>query len=514
MKAKPGRRVSSTTSIPAPVGGWNRRDSVAEMAATDAVLFSNWFPLPSDVMVRKGCANWTTGITGTVESLLSYANASASKLFAAAGTAIYDVSSQGAVGAAVVSTLTNAQWYSTNMETSGGQFLYCFNGADKPRLYDGAAWTAIDGASVPAITGVTTTTLVYPHIFKRRLWMVQTGTTKAWYLPVDSVGGAASSFDFGPLFPNGGYLQALGSWTLDAGEGVDDLLVAVSSRGDIVVYKGTDPASSTTWSLVGVWQVGSPLGRRCLVKWGGDLLIICKDGLLPFSKALMSSRVNTKSALTDKIQRAISDDTTNYSAQFGWQCIPFPQENMLVLNVPTSATASKQYAMNSITSAWSGEWTGWNAVCFALHGDELYFGTAGKTCKAWTGNNDAGTNIVADGLPAFNYFKTPGRLKHFKEVRPIISTDGSPGVLLGCNVDFDTTAPSGVPTFTSTTSGLWDSAMWDAGVWGGDLSIKRNWQTIGGIGYCGAAHLKVATANEECHWISTDYVYEVGGVIG
>ncbi len=42
------------------------------------------------------------------------------------------------------------------------------NGVDKPRYYDNAAWVAVDNASVPAITGVTTTKLVHVNVFKNR----------------------------------------------------------------------------------------------------------------------------------------------------------------------------------------------------------------------------------------------------------------------------------------------------------------------------------------------------------
>jgi hypothetical protein len=50
--------------------------------------------------------------------------------------------------------------------------LYAANGVDKPHLYNGSTWTAIDGASTPAITGVTTTTFL-PTLFKNRMWFIQ-----------------------------------------------------------------------------------------------------------------------------------------------------------------------------------------------------------------------------------------------------------------------------------------------------------------------------------------------------
>jgi hypothetical protein len=54
------------------------------------------------------------------------------------------------------------------------------------------------------------------------------------------------------------------------------------------------------------------------------VLLISKDGLIPLSKALMSARVESKIALTDKIQNSVSDATSAYGSTFGWQCIQFP----------------------------------------------------------------------------------------------------------------------------------------------------------------------------------------------
>jgi hypothetical protein len=42
-------RKATTTSVAAPIGGWNARDSVAEMNPMDAVVMQNLFPTPSEV---------------------------------------------------------------------------------------------------------------------------------------------------------------------------------------------------------------------------------------------------------------------------------------------------------------------------------------------------------------------------------------------------------------------------------------------------------------------------------
>ena len=51
---RPKQNTAKTASIPAPIGGWNARDSLANMSPTDAVQLINWFPTPTDVTMRKG----------------------------------------------------------------------------------------------------------------------------------------------------------------------------------------------------------------------------------------------------------------------------------------------------------------------------------------------------------------------------------------------------------------------------------------------------------------------------
>lgn len=506
-------QVSRTVSVPAPVGGWNARDPLADMAPKDAVSLDNMFCSPTDVAVRAGYSQWATGMTGMINSVCSYSPPSGTQeLYAAVGEYIYDVSASGAVGAAVVSGQTSDKWQHVNFGTSGGNFLYMVNGVDKPQLYDGSTWVAVDGVSTPAITGVTTTSLTNICSHQSRLWFIEKNTMKVWYLPTSSIGGAANAINFSSLFTRGGYLVSMGSWSLDAGYGMDDYAVFATSEGQMAIYKGNDPASASTWALIGIYDVGSPIGRRCMRKYAGDLTVISRDGLLPLSKSLMSSRVSSRETLTDKIQTVMSEYTTLYGGNFGWQTVQFPQENMLLVNVPVSASVSYQLAMNTITGAWS-RFLGWNAACFELHNDSLYFGGNGVVCKAWDSYTDNGNNIAFDGQQSFNYLGNSSQTKHVSMARPIISTDGNVGLLLGVNVDFDLTAPAGTPTFSPSTAGSWDSGTWDVAAWGGDLEIKKEWQTVSGVGYCFSAHLKGSTKGARLRWASTDYLASVGGVI-
>ncbi len=459
---------------------------------------------------------------------LVYNGTSWGNIFAAAfNTAVTSITS---VGTLATVTMANPHNLKTGMQVvvSGftpagynGTYTITVTGASTFTyvLAGALGVTTVTGIVTPAtnfaITGVAPASLISVTAFKNRLFFIEKTSTRAWYLPVLSIGGAAAQLDFGSLFSRGGYLMAMGTWSLDAGYGMDDYAVFVSSEGQVAVYKGTDPAAAATWALVGIYDIGSPIGRRCLMKYAGDLTIICQDGLAPLSKALMSSRVNSQEMLTDKIQHAIGDYIVAYSANFGWETVLFPKENMLLMNVPVNGGTSVQVAMNTISGAWS-RFTGWNAACWELHGDNLYFGTSGKVCKAWDTTADNGTNINFNAQQSFNYFGSGSQLKKVNMVRPIIATDGTPTILFGVNVDFDTSDPQGNPSFApyAQAVAVWDSSTWDgASVWGGEMTIKRDWQTAFGIGYCIAGHMKGYAQGLRLRWSSTDFLVDDGGVL-
>ncbi len=510
MKRAQKQRAYATT-VPSPVGGWNARDSLGAMAPTDAVYLTNWFPSTTSVMQRYGYSKWATGIAGQVETVMSYAGGALTKLFGIANNKIYNATAGGAVGAADVSGLTNSRFQYINVATSGGNFLMAVNGADKLRGYDGSAWY-IDGDGSHDITGVNTNTIIGINLFKNRIWLVQKDTLNVWYMPTSSIAGAATAFPLQGVAMLGGYVMAMGTWTMDAGYGVDDMAVFVTNYGEVIVYKGTDPSSATTWALVGVWRLGSPIGRRCLVKYGGDLLLINQDGLSPMSTALQSDRLDQRAELTDKIQNAVSAAVTAYGMNFGWQVIPFPKNNMLVMNVPVVAGSSQQqYVMNGITKSWCN-FTGWEANCFELYNDSLYFGGNGFIGKAWDTLADNGVNIQTNGKQAFNYYGGMEE-KRFTLIRPTMLSDGIPSALCSVDVNFQDVDPTGTLSYSGVTFAAWDAAVWDTGIWGGTYNIVRNWQGVTGLGSCASIRLKTAAKDIALQWISTDIVMEKGSIL-
>jgi hypothetical protein len=296
---------------------------------------------------------------------------------------------------------------------------------------------------------------------------------------------------------------------------VDDNLVFVTDQGEVIVYRGTDPSSASTWALIGVWIIGAPISRRCVQKYGGDLLILTLDGLIPMASALQSSRLDPQVALSDKIQGAFAAAARTYKTNFGWGLLYNPLNNALIVNVPISTGNQVQFVMNNITKAWC-RFTNWKANCFALLNDKPYFGGENYVAEAWTtgsgqaGFNDDGIAISTQALQAFNYFETRGVIKYFTRARPTIYSNGQPTINIGMNVDFQTNADLGALSFVATQYGLWDVGLWSQAVWGSDLIITNNFVGIQGIGYCGGLVFNSASRNVSLEWASTDVVYQLG----
>lgn len=505
-------------TIPAPDEGWDAVSSLTDMDEQRALILDNFTCRPGYIEARRGHAEHATGCEGSVESLIVF-RGSTEKMFAAAAGKIWDVISGGAASS-VVTGLANDRHQYINFSTTGGNFVLTVNGGDPPQQYDGSAWTV----STITGSGLTPANLIDIMAHKRRIYMVEKNTLSFWYLPVAAITGTAQKFDLGPIFTEGGTIAAIGTWTFDGGNGVDDYAVFITDQGEVAIYQGDDPSDANAWALVGQYRIGFPLSRRSVLKTGGDLAIITSDGIVPLSQALRTDRAAAgRFSLTARIQNQFAEAVTSYRGNFGWEGIAYPAGNLAVFNVPIiNGSISHQYVINVITGGWS-RWKGQNAFCFAIYNDKLYFGAAGgKVFEADRGSLDYDQPITVDLKTAFNYFKKRGQRKRFTMIRPIIRTDGVVNPAIEINVDYSENSPTAVPTVVVPDDiALWDVAVWDTGIWGGLLTVRNDWTGASGIGVCGAVRMQATyqagntttPVNTIIHVIGFDVQYEPGGFI-
>lgn len=514
-----GGDTARTRTLAAPIGGWNASDSIAEMRDTEAVYLDNFFPRTSDVQLRKGFRQQGLLPNGAeVRSLMGYKNTvGVAKVFAGSQVGIFDVTDAD-VGEAVT-TSTNGEWLYTNISTAGGSFLLACNGKDKMKLYDGATWKDMDEASTPAITGIDTTQVTNISKFKARVILCKKDSLSFWYLPNNAIAGAAAEFPLGALFQKGGYLMATATWTIDGGEGPDDYFVAITSEGEVALYKGTDPSLSSTFSIVGIFQLAKPMSRRCFVKMESDTAVITQSAVYPLSRSLGKAVSEGRTvSLTRKIQRAYSDFAQEYSALYGWQVTLFPEASMLLVNVPIlnyperNIVYSYQFVMNTMTGAWC-RFTGMHSEVWLAFDGKLYFALHNVVNEAWTGTSDNGGQITAVCKTAFSAMGTAAN-KQVKMLRPIIQADSTITLSLGIDTDFaDNSRQLSRASYIQDLS-YWDQAAWNGSKWNGSSLTISRWQTVNSrLGRTAALRLRTQVKDVTMTWIATDFLIENGGLM-
>lgn len=505
-------RVASGFSIPAPIGGLNARDSLADMPPDDALILNNWFCQPTYVEIRRGFSSWATlPVSTPINTLMQYAGPTSNKLFAATSSLMYNVTLGGSVASADMTGLSSSKWQYVNFATPGGTFLWICDGADIPRAYDGSAWSVlstISGGS--AASSLNPANFIYVTSFKGRIWVVEKGTRNAWYLGPNSITGIATLFPLSSIFQLGGELIAIGTLSQDAGNGPDDYLCFLTTNGEVAIYAGTDPG--TDFAIVGRFQIGRPVPLRPIIQVGGDMFVLTDDGLVSMIKALnVDKAAIARAALTNKIATLISAAVQTYRNNFGWQVFAYPRGNWCIVNVPvTENSAQYQFIMNTLTGAWS-TFSGLDANAWSLLGSDIYFGgNAGVVYQADVGEEDDNAAIATQLKNAFNYFGSRGTNKYVTMIRPVYRANGTPSILLGIDMDFSDADPGSnlnIPASPYT----WDSGMWDSALWAGNTAFTAQWQTVGGIGYCGAIRLNVLVKGQSMQLNSFDIQAQSGG---
>ena len=512
----PPRRVQGpsmgTVQIPASTRGLNLRDGIASMKPADALILDNMFPEATYLRVRNGTLQYATGLNGSVQSIMEWAGPASRKLFAASPTDIYDITTTGAVGAPVVSTLGSGYWQTTMMTTAGGAFLVLANGVNSVRNYDGTTWTT------PVITNVTSSTLNFPCLHKSRLWFVQNNSTKACYLPTASIAGAAAFIDLGEAFTNGGKLVAIGAVSRDGGSGSDDYLAFVSSHGQVVVYQGDDPASVNTWALVGVYDGAPPIGNRSTANIAGDLAIVTDSAVVSTRQLMAGGQASaTRQAITNRIDQGILEAFTSYGALAGWSMSSYPRSRLALINVPTSSSTAFQFVVNVQTGAWCtyGKVSSpLNATCWGTFNEDPYYGKSdGTVYRAETGYTDGTAGITWQVKSSFQTYGRSGGVSRYTMIRPLFTAGGQVVPAIRINTDYRNDQPlttDEFPLSAGAQGGVWDVSEWDVGLWGDNAAPYNNWYSATGIGTTASVHMMGQSRGIQVILNCWDMKYEVG----
>ena len=372
-----------------------------------------------------------------------------------------------------VYTASGGVYTDTGFHVVSGSGPYTLSGS--PALAAGTNIVIVNNTN--QIVGVNPAVLSFPRVFNNRVWFIQEATGMSWYLNVGGVYGFATSFSWGNKFPHGGNLSSLQIFTYGSYYGTFIYLVGVGFSGDILAYSGTDPSQAATWTLSGQWYVGDlPAGKRSVTNFGGDLLVLCAQGILPVSSLFFQKDIDDPSLyLSQKIAPAITSDMQQYSTFQGWSFISWPGLGCLVITEPIlPGVTPKQFVYNFQTKSWT-IFNGLNWQHGAFWHNSMFVGTSDGRVLLMAGNVDGalldgtpGVAITWGCLGSFQQGKNPGVTKFVDLIRAYLTASIPPVYQIFAQWDFDLTQLTlgSVPYTTAPAVGsAWDSGVWDLAMW-------------------------------------------------
>src|ERR1044072_361095 len=518
---------------PAPIGGVNAIDGLAMPMFQDAIYAFNMVPSQYGMKVRDGYREWATNVgTGGVRTVIPYIStlSSEDKLFAAAEDGIYDVSTSTTtptmkLSFASANATSGYGQYVTFITLSNTKFILYCDETNGYHLYTQSSdtWAAVaQGSSAGQIDGADPGDFCFCMIWKSRVWFVQKDTGDAWYLPVGQVTGKVTRFNFSNKFKRGGYLVGLWNWTVDGGEGVDDYLVAISSAGDVVVYKGTDPDTASTFDQRGVYFIGpTPAGRRCAGSFGGELYLLSSYGLVPISK-LMSGQViiDTSILVSRKITPLINIDMAQSRTDIGWEVKLLPTQNLLMISTPKLDNfAYIQYVQSLDTRGWAlyrdfPYETGdeWNGVFYVGTSDNRILVHTGTLDNVTLADPDTGDEIEWSILTWYQDLNTPAQNKITQLIRPTFIAERVPNYSVLARYDYDLQEALAVPIPSTPTGDVWDVAIWDTALWGVGFITANQLSGGAGMGRSIAIALR-GTSSAKTTLVRLDLAFTFGNIL-
>ena len=406
------KRLKESTFV-APVGGLNLIASYDNMPPQDAIEMDNYLPKNNAVELRRGYKEHAK-LGVHPRTLAVYQSATGKdRLFAFGDGRVFEVSKKDNYQSISVEYLFKMQELGDVYASDDWQWvqfkehLFLSNGTDKVQIYapdeTDATFGSLSDANFEG-DGFVSEKIMHIFVAKQRLWFVEKNALRVWYTEqAGAIQGKVIPFDVGQLSDFSGTLVAGTSWSIDGGAGVDDLTCLITSEGETLVYKGSNPSSSDDWALVGVYKMPKPVGKNPFLKYQGDVILTSFQGYVPLKQALLMEKSNV-SALEfgAKIAPLVTKRASFYKSKTGWQAIEYPKGGYILFNVPLS-NGFEQHIYNTSTGAWS-RFTGINGESFVLFQDNLYFANKEGVFLFDTGFQDGNNPICGSIRQAYTCF--------------------------------------------------------------------------------------------------------------
>lgn len=519
-KKSPVKSAASQVALlrmsPAPVGGLNYRDSIADMPVQDALILKNFIPKRTGTQLRAGWQYKTEELDEPIGSMFGYNAGENSKLFAASAGGIWNVTNEEPVEEDGPTGSDNDIWVTTQFSNGSGNYLLAVSPGAGYWTYDGTTWTQ---QTITGMSAEPTSVMVW----KNRVWFTVQNESKVYYLDtIDAITGTAVAFEMGSVLRSGGYVRGLINWTLDGGYGLDDYLVVIGSEGDVAVWQGTDPTDPDKFGQTGIWYVGPiPTYGNFFVTYGGDVMLLSELGLVPLSKLVNGQfSADLSQGPSSKVQPVLSPLIAKWRDTPAFDVQVVAGQEILLIKLPPQGAAYEQYAMNVNSGAWCTLNNMPMTAC-CLFGGRFYFATDdNRVALGFTGSLDQvevdgslGEAVQGDVQTAFNAYDAPGQLKQFVMARPIFICTQPPSIKVRLNTQYSTQGVAGSPSFVAELNPEWDVDKWNIARWASASNVYQIWVGVTGLGYYGSLRMRVRGLGGSTTFSSFHVMGQIGGVM-
>jgi hypothetical protein len=440
------------------------------------------------------------------------------------------------VGATALDTTDNTYWKNSTDHTSPVSGTFAAARTANPTYWTTAA--APDGTSW--ITGpigsnvVNGRNLVYVWKYRNRLFFIEAASMNAWYLAPNAVGGVLSLIPLAGAATKGGRLLYGATWSLDAGDGIDEKCLFVTDQGEVIIFTGTNPSDPANWKQQGRYQLSAPLGMNAHIQVGGDFLMLTVDGIIPLSQAITKDAGQLELAMLTRSIKKLWRDEVNAKRAWSWTIKKWDEFGAMFVTTPGDVPGSRHcLVVNNATIAWC-RYLGWDATCFIRMRADLFFGTqdgfiiqAERTGKddTWDSarNSMSAKLYVATLVAGWETFGPQANINVWHQARAVFrSQAGQPfKPQLAATVNYRIVVP--MPPPPGPDPGIlevWDQGLWDAARWDqASLAIPpvrdTMWISIGKTGYSHAPIVQVSVWQQAApvvELIAVSATYEPAGV--
>lgn len=515
------------TTLPAPTRGIIQSENYTYMTPGGALVCDNWMPTMRGLKLRGGCQRWCVlPETTPIISGFEYISGNVQRMYAANATKLYDTTTT--TPTLIKSGQASGNYCASQLANQAGDFMMVVNdGGDFPLRFDGTTWTTLNAGQITGPAGSTVVAgknLTYVWKYRNRWFFIEGGSMNAWYLPLNANQGALSMIPLSGAATKGGKLLFGASWSIDAGDGIDDKCVFVTDQGELLIFTGSDPSTASNWKQEGRYAVPRPMGMNAHIPIGGDMLIATVEGIVPISQAITKDAAQLDlAALTVKIKTMWREEVLAKGA-LPWTMKKWDEFGGLFVTWPGGAPGGRYCAAaNSATGAWC-RFVGYDAMCFMQIRGDLFFGTQGGIVMQAdrTGMDDGlpYTAVLVGGWEMFQ--QTSAQVVWHQARASFFSGNAEPfQPQLSATVDYQIVIPTPPPAGPDPgLKDVWDQGLWDKMKWDQPsvtVSPVRNtgWVSIGMTGYSHAPIVQVTVAQQakpDVELISIAATYERMGI--